>query len=200
MNFLQIIRSPGDAIALAKKRGGIGDALGALALAGIIGGAGASIALVQIGPRAGLAELALQFLASGAAAVFLLVLIGGLFVSFILTIILNTLGGRGKLADGLTAVAYSLAAPSIGLLAAALLSFVPLAGAILAFAVLAAALALGAATLYRATTELFGANMITAFVAFSILFGSLLLAVSGSSALLGINVAGSLGLPAMPQI
>ncbi len=188
-SYWKAAKYPDSAIMEAKKRPNRGEAVKALASAGLA----IAIATILSLWRSGVVP-DMQVIAASGVAVFLVILFGGLFVSYLLTLVARILGGKGNITHGATAVAYSFAAPSLGLLVASVLLFVPLVGGIIAFLVIAVTLVVGSATLYRGVKEMFSTDMITAFVTVSVLMGMLVLSLFLGSALMGASLGG-LGLP-----
>ena len=192
-----LFKSPDEAIAKAKKKKGMKHAFVTLALGSIIVAIALAITIAQFG--AAIPFAVAEAMAVTAVSTFLLIFLGGIFIGLLLMITVNTLGGKGVWADGITTIGYSLVAPSVGILAASVLSIIPIAGALIGFIVLAITFALGAATFYRSTKELFSVDMITAFVAISVLVGMLFISFTVGSVIVGANLgAAGLGLPTIP--
>ncbi len=99
-----------------------------------------------------------------ASAAFFVVLVGMLFLAFIIKIVMVTLGGKGKYREGLTAVVYGEFAIALGIFISSILLYLPMLGFVLAFFVLTVSVALGISTFYRAVKELFNVDMITTWV------------------------------------
>lgn len=117
-----------------------------------------------------------------AVASFFMVFIGGLFFGWITKLVMVVLGGEGGYFEGLTAVAYPSLVVSLGALVAVLLSYVPAVGTALAFIVITVFFAVGYASIYRLTKDLFEVNMITAFVGVSVIFAIAFVGIYGSLA------------------
>jgi len=195
-----LFKSPDEAISKAKKKKGMGHAFATLALASIIIAISLAITIAQFG--ASLPFAVTQAIAVTAVSTFLLTFLGGIFLGLLLMLTVNTLGGKGNWGDGVTTVGYSLVAPSVGILVASLVSIIPLAGILVGFIVLAITFVLGAATFYRSTKELFGVDMLTAFIAISVMIGMLFVSFTVGSVIVGssIGAAGIGGLPTIPGI
>jgi hypothetical protein len=116
----------------------------------------------------------LMVLSLGMSTFFFVILMAIIF-SWAIQLIANTLGGKGKYFEALTSITYALAAPSLGILLASLLTIVPQSWPV-SFIILVPAFALGIATLYRSIRELFKIDMVTTFVTVSITITSFLLA------------------------
>ncbi len=130
--------------------------------------------------------------------VFLLVLLGGLFMGWLLVEVIRVLGGKGQLKEGVTVLAYSSLPLSVGTLLAVLVSHVPFAflGAaspvftlmqVIALVLYTAFGALGFAGVYRGTMDLLGVDAVKAFVGLGLLvllFGSALTLIPAGSAIL----------------
>lgn len=126
-----------------------------------------------------------------AVVTFLAVFLGGIFMGWIVQIVLRTLNGKGGYFHGLAAVAYPLSVLSIGFLIAAVFSFLPSVGGVVALVSIATLGALAFASFYRFTKELFEVDMVTAFVGVSIVLAVLIFAVQ-LSLLFGLSGLGSI--------
>ena len=130
--------------------------------------------------------------------VFLLVLLGGLFIGWLLVEVVRVLGGKGALKEGVTVIAYSVLPLSVGTLLAVLVSHVPFAMLgvaspaftlmqIVALVLYTAFGALGFAGIYRGTMDLLGVDAVKAFVGLALLvllFGAALSVIPAGSAIL----------------
>lgn len=104
---------------------------------------------------------------------FLIIFLGGMFFGFILTVVMNTLGGNGSFFDGLTAVSYFLLPLSIGIFISFAINFAPLQitdvnlmllKSLIIFAIGIFFTAESVAIMYRAIKELFETGMVDAWV------------------------------------
>ena len=168
-NIPKLLTAPAEAIAAARKRASYGDALGTLIVDGIIAAIAAAIFVTQLGGMAGLGAMLGQGLGIAVVTVFIAVFIGGLFFGLLTKLVVNTLGGKGDYVEGLTTIAYCMAAPAVALLVTAIFFLVPTLGLLIGFFALSLGLSLGFATLYRSVKELFATDMVTALVAVGIL-------------------------------
>lgn len=173
--LLDVVRAPQKALAQARKKGEK-HAVQLLLVNSLVVAAALGLFMLRFSSFSAVFAGASVIVASTA---FLLTFAASMFFAYVLQITVNTLGGSGRYADGLAAVAYSITAIALGLLASSLLLFVPLLGAVLAILVLSATAALSLATLYRAIKELFKTDMIVAFVAVSVLIISVVVAIYG---------------------
>jgi hypothetical protein len=114
----------------------------------------------------------------GAFVAFMSVFLGGMFIGYLISVAMRTLGGTGGFFEGLTTVSYASFVPLISLVASSLLSVVGAfsrdAAAIgivmlLTAVVLLWGMVLGFATLYRALKELFSTDMVTALAGAGVL-------------------------------
>jgi hypothetical protein len=105
-------------------------------------------------------------------AVFLAILIGGIFVGWIFSVVMNVLGGTGGALEGISAVTYSIFPVSIGTLAASTAAYIPVFGPVSSYVMIFLFGALGYAILYRATKEFFDVGMVTSFVGVSLLLAA----------------------------
>jgi hypothetical protein len=171
---MKILTSPEKAIAEAKKEKNIVKSVGILVAAAILL---AIAALVGITPIPMLA----RFGAESAVGVFILVIVGGLFLGWIVKTAMITLGGTGKYFEGLTVVAYSALPISIGVLIAAIVSSIQVIGVVISFVALAFFGVLGIAIMYRSIKDFFKTDMITALVGVSVIYLAIAIAVYGSA-------------------
>lgn len=186
-NFPKLLTAPAEAIAAAKKQASYGDALGTLIVDGIVAAIAAAIFVTQLSGLMGLGAMLGQGLAMAAVSVFVLTFIGGLFFALLTKLVVNTLGGKGDYLHGLTTIAYTIAAPVVGLLITAIFVAVQWVGPLIGFIALSIGLALGIATLYRAIKELFATDMITALVAVGVLTIVVMLAFWSVAPMLGLS-------------
>jgi len=173
------LTNPVQSIKKTKKQKNMGKTITDLALVGVITAIAVLIASIRTPLLTG-SSLGLTTLIS-AISVFLLVLIGGLILGWIVQIITTTLGGKGKYYEGLRAIVNTLIAPSIGALIASIFLYVPAVGTAVIFLVLAVTIALGLATLYRSIKELFSTDIITALVTVSVLSMAVVIAIMGAT-------------------
>ena len=117
-----------------------------------------------------------------------IVVLGGLFYSWLLILTLQTLGSKGEFVHGLATIAYSLLPISFGTLLAALLTYIPYLGALLSFIVIATFGVIGYALVYRLITLLFETDIITAFIAVGILTGVTILAIYTTGISFGLSL------------
>jgi hypothetical protein len=106
-----------------------------------------------------------------AVGMFLLILFLGIlcsiFCGYLITVITNTLGGRGNYYSGLTTITYSSFPLSLGFLITALLSLIhPVLSATIGFILIAVTAALSFSIYFRSIKELFTTEMIVAFISF----------------------------------
>jgi len=105
-----------------------------------------------------------------AVFIFLLGIICQIIFGYLVKIIMNILGGRGKYFEGITAITYSLVPMSVGLLATAILAFIhPAIGAILGFIIIAVTTAMSFSIYFRSIKELFNTDILTTFIGFLII-------------------------------
>ncbi len=127
-----------------------------------------------------------------AVGMFLLILFLGIvcsaFCGYLITVITNTLGGKGKYYGGLTTITYSSFPLSIGSLITAFLSLIhPALSAVLGFILIAVTAALSFSIYFRSIKEFFATDMITTFISFIItvyvfavaIYGAILFSVAG---------------------
>lgn len=100
-----------------------------------------------------------------------------LFIGWLIKVVMVTLGGKGKYFEGLTTCTLGMFPISIGFLVSVIISYIPLVGFILAFIALACFSALGIAMFYRGLKEMFGTDLITAWIGIAILVTSISLAL-----------------------
>ena len=168
-----IFTDPGREIARAKKEKALGKSVGVLALDWILIAIALYLSATLAGSLAGLPLLGSfgAFLSAGgatataAATTFVVGLIGSLFLAYPLQIVMSALGGKGKYFEALTPISYSLLVASVGLLVAAILSYIPSGvGAILAFVVLAVTLPLSLAVLIRGVKDMWKVDWLATLI------------------------------------
>jgi hypothetical protein len=155
----ELLTQPVAAIARAKKTKDINKTLVLLVVEWVIIGLGILVAFRELTK-----VVALSFFAT------LLGIICTLFSGLFTQIVFDTLGGKGKYYEGLTASVYAKFPISIGIFCASVISAVSIAAIIPAFIVMMIFVLLGLSTFYRAVKELFTVDTITAWVGMSILF------------------------------
>jgi len=178
----EILMNPIKAILKAKKNRDINKTLLVLVLSWIMIGISFSITLYRIG----IPLIAL----SSALAIFLFGILFSLFYGYIINVVMNVLGGRGKYYDGLTAATYSSLPISIGILVTAFLSFINVVlGGLLGFLILAVTTALSLTVYFRAIKEFYSTDMVITFVGFLVTIYVLMIAIYLS---LGFSVGSSI--------
>lgn len=105
----------------------------------------------------------------------------GLFVSWIFTLGMNVLGGKGNFYEGLICIVYPLKLLSIGIVISAVFSLLGPVSLLVSFVALGFFGILGYTALFRATKEVFRVDMITAFIGVTALFAVLMLAFYGAT-------------------
>lgn len=110
-------------------------------------------------------------------SVVLLGIVCSIFGGFLVQIVFQTLGGKGKYLDGLTTVVYAKFPIAIGFILSSILSLFSTVGIVLALIVMIVFAVLGISTLYRSIKELFAVDMVTALVGTNILIIGAILAV-----------------------
>lgn len=116
-----------------------------------------------------------------AIGVAVMVFLAGIFVSWIFGIGMTVLGGKGRFFEGLVCVAYPLKLMSIGIVIASVASLLGTFSIIISFVALVFFGVLGYSALIRSTKEMFGVDMITAFIGVSVLFAVVMLAFYASA-------------------
>ncbi len=116
---------------------------------------------------------------------FVLVLFCGVYTAYVLDLILRVLVNKARYTEAFAVITNSFLALSIGILVASVLSYIPFAGPALAYIVIVPLAALSYALMFKLIKTLFGTDMITAFVAVTVLW-----------AVLGISIYAVLGLSA----
>jgi hypothetical protein len=155
----EILTNPVAAIMHAKKRKDMSETIQLLIVDWII----ISVAFLLI-PNLGLAAKA-----AAAAFVGVVGILGTLFFGFLIQLVFNVLGGKGRFYEGLTSAVYAKFPIAVGIFIAALFTWLPFAG--LPIAVLASIIftIIGVVAFYRSVKELFGTDIITAWIGVSIL-------------------------------
>lgn len=173
---MKILTSPEKAIAEAKKEKNLTKSIEVLVAAAVLL---AIATLIGVLPIPTMANQRVE----SALGVFLFVVVGGLFLGWIVKIAMTTLGGQGKYFEGLTVVSYSCLPISIGVLIAAIASVAGAIGAVISFVALAFFVVLGTAIMYRGIKDLFKTDMVTALVGVLVIYIAIITAAYGSTAL-----------------
>ncbi len=148
--------------------------------------------LVESGVMATAAIVILTSKLTLAPWIFALVICLGIVAGFVIKIIANALGAKGGFFEGLTAISYALAPLTLATLLIAVLAWLPVLGIILGLLASLILFAFGLAVLYRGVKEMFRTDMITAFVAVSVLALAFIIAMQFSLSLNVLLSAGSL--------
>jgi hypothetical protein len=167
MKFMEIIISPVKAINSSRKRKSE-DTLKILIAVSFIFGLASSIAVV---PN----STSVYILTTGVLS-FLVIFAGLIILGYVVSVSTNILGGKGSYYEGFTAVTYAMAAPSIGVLISAVVSFIPYFGVFASLLVLLVTIAVGISTLFRGIKELFKTDMIITLIVVIVVSLSLLFA------------------------
>jgi hypothetical protein len=177
-----ILMNPVKAILKAKKDRNMNKTLLILVISWIMVGISFSITLYRIGTPI----IAL----SSALAIFLFGTLFSLFYGYIINVVMNVLGGKGKYYDGLTAATYSSLPISIGILVTTVLSFINVVlGGLLGFIALAITTALSLSIYFRAIKEFYSTDMVVTFVGFLVTIYVLMIAIYLS---LGFSIGSSI--------
>jgi len=173
---IDILRNPAGAIVKAKKSRNMNKTLLALIEASVLLAIASAIVVIKTGAYS---QLAYTIALASAVTIFVMVLVLSLIMGYVLKIIATTLGSTGRYYDGLTVFAYSLIPMSASIFLGAIFALVP-GGAIISVIALALGFASGLSLLYRGVKEMFKTDMVTAFVAVSVLILVIFIAASGS--------------------
>jgi hypothetical protein len=164
-----ILFNPVTAILKAKKERNLNKTLMIMILSWVMVGMGVFLEMYSMGLNVALVS---------SLAIFLFGILFSLFCSYIISIVMNILGGRGRYSDGLTATTYSSLPISLGILITALLSTInPFLGAIVGFMVIAVTAALTLSIYFRAIKELYSTDMLMVFIGFLIVLYVFLISV-----------------------
>lgn len=126
--------------------------------------------------------------------VFLFGMIFSIFISYLINIVMNVLGGKGKYYEGLTATTYSSFPVSVGLFLMSVISAVyPMLGMVAGFILVAIAIALSLSIYFRSIKELYSTDMITTFIGFLVIIYVFILSIYLSAAFsMGSTIFGNL--------
>lgn len=102
-------------------------------------------------------------------AIFAFGFLFSLFCSYVIKIIMNVLGGKGKYYEALTATTYSSFPVSVGLIITAILTFIHPILLLFGIILLIITSSLSFSIYFKAIKDLFNVDMITAFIGFIIL-------------------------------
>lgn len=172
---IEIIKYPLKVIEKAKKTKNMNRTLTVLIEAAIIFGIATAVIIAKL-PLAFGSVIAVAIAASFVSGL-LIVIIAALFLGLVLHTTAAIMGGKGEYYNALTIVSYAMVSPVIGILIAAILSFIPVIGMIIGLIVLAITIAHGISMLYKGTKELYSVDMVTTLVIISIVTISIIGAV-----------------------
>jgi len=184
-----LFKNPVKAIDNAKKKKTMGKTIGIMIASAIVFGLSVVILLANMGIMTSIVGI------GAFIGVLLLTIVFALLFGLIIQIAAVTLGGKGTYYEGLTAITYALWPISVGFIIAVIVAMIPYATVISAI-IFAVLFAMGLSILYRAIKELFKTDMITAFVAVSIVILALFVGVYMT---LGFGAIGNF-MPLMTQI
>jgi hypothetical protein len=161
-----------------KKEAELGKSLGILALAAMLIAVAVAIGVTMV-PVAALGTIPTVGAMGGAVAVvtWVAVFVGGLFYAWLIQLLMQVLGGKGKYVHGLATVAYPALLIAIGVLISVALMLIPLIGGILAFVVMTSLAVVAYAMVFRLLRLLFEVDLLTAFIAIVVLAGGTMLAI-----------------------
>ena len=161
MRLIEILTDPVTAILRAKKEKNLNKTLLILILSWILVGISSFLFFYRT-------TIILTAFGSSLAIFFFGILFSILY-SYIIDVIVNILGGKGKYYNSLTAVTYSSLPISVGFLLTSILSFIhPILGIILGFITIAITTALSLSIYFRAIKEFYSTDMLITFVGFLI--------------------------------
>jgi hypothetical protein len=167
---MNILLNPVYAIQKAKKNRSVDKSMSILMLSWVMVSMGFFATLFRT------ATVTLAFVSSLTAFIFGIVF--SMFLSYIIDVIMNLLGGKGKYFDSLSATAYSSLPFSVGVLITALLSLVsPILGGAVGFVSLSITVAMSLSIYFRAIKEFYATDITTAFVGFLIVLYVLFIAL-----------------------
>ena len=200
--MMKLFTSPGEIVKELKKKKSMGNSMGVLALAGVLFAITAVIGttkLISFVPgNEILGGLGGMGLGVAAVSAFLIVFIGGIFLGWILKLVMNTLGTKGGYFEGLTSIAYPFLILSVSNLLSVIVVYIPYLGGLLAFLVTIILTAMAFALTYRLIKDLFATDMITAFIGLIVVWAAALAAgLYGGAA----TIIGTVGrLPVIPAV
>jgi len=157
----QLLKSPLDAINKAKREKDIGKTIWILILTWVL--VGASFLIVSW-------RMFTPLISVGVGVTFFLLgILCSVFCGYIIVIVMNILGGKGKYFEGLTVMTYSSFPISLGIFITALLTLIhPILG-VIGFIIIAVKTALSLSIYFRSVKVLFGTDMLTVFIGFLII-------------------------------
>jgi hypothetical protein len=176
--MLRVFTHPGDAITIAKKIGSTGTSIGVLGLSALIFAIVSALGTTKIMSIFPGAIPYTAGVSTGIAAVvtFVMIFIGGLFFSWILSIVMKVLDTKSSYFAGVTAVAYPLLLLSVANLVAMGAGYVPYFGGIIAFLITLIFTCMAFALTYRAIKDLFKTDMMTAFIGLLVVWAAIIAA------------------------
>jgi len=157
----QLLKSPLDAINRAKREKNIGKTIWILILTWVL--IGVSFLIVSMRMFSPLISVGVGI------TFFLLGVLCSVFCGYIIVVIMNVLGGKGRYFEGLTVMTYSSFPISLGIFITALLTLIhPMLG-VIGFIIIAVKTALSLSIYFRSVKVLFRTDMLTSFIGFLII-------------------------------
>jgi hypothetical protein len=157
----ELLKSPLIAITKAKKEKNINKSMLILIISWIL--TGLSFSLISIKMFSVITAIGIGL------SVMMFGILFSIFCSYIIKIIMNILGGKGRYHEALTATAYSSFPVSLGFLMLSILVLIHPVLSIIGFIILAITTAISFSIYFKAVKEFFGTDMITVFIGFLIL-------------------------------
>lgn len=171
---IEILTNPVTAILKAKKEKNLNKTLLILILSWVIVSIGFFFVFYK--------TTTILFTIGSVLTVFLFGILFSLFYSYIIDVVMNILGGKGKYYESLTATTYSSLPISIGLLLTSIVSSIHPVLGIIGFIVIAVTTALSLSIYFRAIKEFYATDMLITFVGFFIILYVFLIAIYISAA------------------
>jgi len=184
---MKLITKPGDALKAMKKEKNLNKSIGILAIAGILFGISVLISGTSLANLVPQVQTWMTGTYWAALITFLFVFVGGLFLGWLVKIVMTTLGCKGTYFEGLTSIAYPAFMLSVAGIISALVNYIPYIGSILAFLVTVILACVAFALTYRTIKELFGTDVVTAFIGLLIVWSAV--AAAGAATIPGIMLA-----------
>jgi hypothetical protein len=115
---------------------------------------------------------------SSSLAIFLFGILFNIFFGYIINLVMNILGGKGKYYEALTATTYSSLPISFGFLLMSMLYAIhPILGITIGIVAITITTASGLSIYFRAIKEFYSTDMLTNFIGFLIIFFALFISI-----------------------
>ncbi len=177
--FLQLITNIETAVRDTKKKKNLSEIISIQIVSSLL----IALSVFLIGVKIGKIT---EFFYTG-ITVFILLFTGMFVAAYFIEIIMDVLVGKGSYTNALIATVYSMVSPSVGMIIAGLLLFIPY-SSVFSVLILIYTIAMGNATFFRMIKELYKTDYITVFVAVSVFTTALIVGIWIGAVYTGIGI------------